>query len=224
MNETLRGVNSLMVNFGLSAQEAMDYIVTGTQNGLDKTNELGDNLAEYGQLWSQAGFSAKEMFSILQNGLESGAYNLDKVNDFVKEFTISLSDGRIEENLSNFSDQTKSLFYSYKDGKSTAQDVFNSIINDLSTTMTKQEALTVASNTWSALGEDNALAIITSLNNVSTAYDDVSGAAQNMESIATSGTATSITEIRNQIKTLTSSIGEQLLPIIRDVLEVVKMF
>lgn len=224
MNETLRGVNSLMVNFGLSAQEAMDYIVTGTQNGLDKTNELGDNLAEYGQIWSQAGFSAKEMFSILQNGLESGAYNLDKVNDFVKEFTISLSDGRIEENLSNFSDQTKSLFYSYKDGKGTVQDVFNSIINDLSTTMTKQEALTVASNTWSSLGEDNAMAIITSLNNISTAYDDVSGAAQNMQDISSSTSSTTITEIRNQIKTLSSSIGEQLLPTLKNVLEVVNDF
>ena len=35
------------------------------------------------------------MFTILQNGLDNGAYNLDKVNDFVKEFGVSLSDGRI---------------------------------------------------------------------------------------------------------------------------------
>lgn len=41
MNETLRGVNSLMEQYGLTAQQAMDYIVKGTQNGLDKTNELG---------------------------------------------------------------------------------------------------------------------------------------------------------------------------------------
>lgn len=41
MNETLRGVNSLMQQYGLTAQQAMDYIVVGTQNGLDKTNELG---------------------------------------------------------------------------------------------------------------------------------------------------------------------------------------
>lgn len=47
MNETLRGVNALMKQYGMTAQEAMDYIVKGTQNGLDKTNELGDNLSEY---------------------------------------------------------------------------------------------------------------------------------------------------------------------------------
>ena len=55
MNETLRGVNSLMQQYGLTAQEAMDYIVVGTQNGLDKTNELGDNLSEYAGKFAQAG-------------------------------------------------------------------------------------------------------------------------------------------------------------------------
>lgn len=55
MNETLRGVNSLMEQYGLTAQQAMDYIVKGTQNGLDKTNELGDNLSEYSGKFAQAG-------------------------------------------------------------------------------------------------------------------------------------------------------------------------
>ncbi len=45
-----------MVNFGLSAQDAMRFNGFGTQNGLDKTHELGDNMAEYSQLWSQMGY------------------------------------------------------------------------------------------------------------------------------------------------------------------------
>lgn len=76
VNETLRGVNALMTNMGMTAQEAFDYIAAGAQNGLDKSGELADNLAEYSQIWAQAGFSAQEMFTILQNGLDSGAYNI----------------------------------------------------------------------------------------------------------------------------------------------------
>ena len=157
VDESLRGINSLMTNFGLSADEAMDLYVVGTQKGLDKTHELGDNLAEYGQLWSQAGFSAKQTFAILDNGLKNGAYNLDKVNDFVKEFAISLNDGRIEDNLGSFSEETQKLFHSFKEGKSTAQDVFQSVIKDLENTKNQQEKLTLASTVWSALGEDNAM-------------------------------------------------------------------
>lgn len=81
IEESLRGVNSLMTNFGMSANEAFDYMVAGAQRGLNKSGELEDNMAEYGQLWAQNGFSAKEMFAILDNGLKSGSYNFDKIND-----------------------------------------------------------------------------------------------------------------------------------------------
>lgn len=222
MSESIRGATSLMVNFGLDSQEAMDYLVAATENGLDKTHELGDNIAEYGQLWSQAGFSASEMFSILESGLDSGAYNLDKVNDFVKEFTISLSDGRIEESINSFSEGTQQLFNEYKNGEATAKEVFFSVINDLETTMSKQEALTVASNTWSALGEDNALQVISALNDVGSAYDDVNGKAQEMIDNQTSGASGAIAELKNNVEILASEVGESLVPNVERLNEIVK--
>ena len=117
MNETLRGVNSLMQQYGLTAQEAMDYIVVGTQNGLDKTNELGDNLSEYAGKFSQAGYSASEYFQLLDNGLKNGAYNLDKVNDAINEVTTRLVDGTIGESIGMFSTKTQELFTSWQNGR-----------------------------------------------------------------------------------------------------------
>ncbi len=181
MGESLRGINSLMVNFGMDADSAMDLYVTGVQRGLDKTDELGDNLAEYGQLWSQAGFSAEQMFAVLENGLKSGAYNLDKVNDFVKEFTISLTDGRIADNLDKFSGSTQGIFKEFQKGEKTAQDVFKSVINDLENTTNQQDKLTLASTVWSALGEDNAMKIIESLNDVNDSYDDTADAMEKVK-------------------------------------------
>ena len=204
MEETLRGVDALMVNMGLDAEEAFDYIVVGAQNGLNKSNELTDNLAEYSSLWSQAGFSAEEMFTILQNGLDSGAYNLDKVNDFVKEFSISLSDGRIEENIGSFSARTQELFAAWQNGEATTKDVFYSIINDLSNMENQQEALTIASNTWSALGEDNAMAIITSLNNVNDTYDNVAGSMESLKEIR-------YDSLENQYKSLGRTMQTQII-------------
>ncbi len=218
-NETIRGVTGLINNMGLTADEAFNYIVVGAQNGLNKSAELTDNIAEYSQLWGQAGFSAKEMFTILQNGLDSGAYNLDKVNDFVKEFTISLSDGRIEENLSSFSSGTRNLFNEFKNGNATAKDVFYSVISDLEQMENKQEALTLASNVWSALGEDNAMAIITSLNDVSSTYDDVANKANSAQDTMYSGTEAKIQSMKNRLQTSFSSIGETMLANILPVLD-----
>lgn len=195
LNETLRGVNALMTNMGLTAEEAFDYIAKGTQNGLDKSQELTDNIAEYSQLWHQAGFSAEEMFTILQNGIDSGAYNLDKVNDFVKEFTISLSDGRIEENIESFSEETQNLFTAWQNGGATSKDVFNSVIADLSNMQTEQEALTVASTVWSSMGEDNAMKVITSLNNVNTTYSNVKGTMQSINEVRYDDIGTSMDKL-----------------------------
>ena len=200
LNETLRGVNALMNNMGLSAEEAFDYIAKGTQNGLDKSGELSDNLAEYSQIWEQAGFSAEEMFSILQNGLDSGAYNLDKVNDFVKEFSISHSDGRIEENVDKFSLGTRNLFAEWQNGKASQKDVFNSIISDLSNMTDQQEALSIASSVWSALGEDNAMKVITSLNNVNDTYSDVKGTTESIEEINYDNFADKTAALKRQVE------------------------
>lgn len=208
-NETLRGVNSLMTNMGLTADESFDYIAKGAQNGLNKTGELTDNLAEYAQIWSQAGFSAEEMFTILQNGLDSGAYNLDKVNDFVKEFAISLSDGRIEENIDNFSEGTQKVFEQWKSGSATQKDVFNSIINDLGNMTNEQEALTVASTVWSALGEDNAMKVITSLTAVNDTYGDVKNTMESINEVRYDDIGSSLEKVSRSAST---ALNQMLAP------------
>lgn len=213
INETLRGINGLVTNMGLSAEDAFDLIVKGAQNGLNYSGELADNLAEYSQIWGQAGFSAEQTFSILENGTKNGAYNLDKVNDFVKEFTISLSDGRIEENLGSFSEDTATLFNKWKDGKATAADVFYSVIKDLKNAKTDQEALTTASNVWSSLGEDNALKVITSLGDVNDSYKDVEDSMQKIKDIKYDDVESDWENIGRVVQTdLIQPIGKELYP------------
>ncbi|MGJ0973800.1 phage tail tape measure protein [Enterococcus avium] len=217
MDETLRGVSGLMTNFGLSAQDAMDLMVAGTQNGLDKSHELGDNMAEYSQLWSQMGFSAKDTFSILDNGLDSGAYNLDKVNDFVKEFGVSLSDGRIEKNIGSFSKGTQNLFNEWKQGKATSADVFKSVIGDFKGMTNEQEKLSLASTIWSALGEDNSMKVIESLTKVNHTFDDVGGAAEKMNKDSTTPMQElngKIAELKDSLAPIGSTIIESLTPIV----------
>ncbi|WP_095171010.1 MULTISPECIES: phage tail tape measure protein [Blautia] len=222
LSETIRGVDGLVENMGVTSEEAFDLMAKGAQNGLNKSGELADNIAEYSQLWGQAGFSAQEMFGILQNGLDSGAYNLDKVNDFVKEFGNSLADGRIEENLDSFSSDTKSLFYQWKQGKATTKDVFYSVINDISTATNKQEMLTLASNTWSALGEDNAMKVITSLNETNTAYDDVKGTMESIKDIKYDTLESRFTQLGKKFQTQVGvPIAEDVLPAIEDGLDAV---
>lgn len=180
MNETLRGVNSLMQQYGLTAQEAMDYIVKGTQNGLDKTNELGDNLSEYAGKFSQAGYSASEYFQLLDNGLKNGAYNLDKVNDAINEVTTRLADGTIGESIGMYSSKTQELFTAWQNGGATQKEVIDSIVADIAGCTNQQEALNMAATAFGTMAEDGNLKFISSLTSVGNTYDSVKGSAQGL--------------------------------------------
>lgn len=219
IQEQIRAVDVMTKTMGVNAAQAFDLIATGAQNGLDRSGELVDNLTEYGSLWGQAGFSASEAFGIMENGLNAGAYNLDKVNDFVKEFGISLSDGRIEENINSFSKGTQNLFEKWKNGEASTSDVFYSIIGDLEKMTNKQEALTLASNIWSALGEDNAMQVMTALNDTNEGYENVLGTMEKLKEVKYSDLESAIQNLGSAVQeNMVTPIADKALPLITDVI------
>lgn len=189
VNETMRGASRMMENFGISAEEAFDLLTVGAQNGLNQSNELADNMAEYSQLFGQMGFTADETFSLLAAGLDGGAYNLDKVNDLIKEMGISLTDGRFEENADMFSESTRNLFNEWKNGKATQGAVVKSMMNDFASMEGGYDALNKAGTVWSALGEDNSLKVIKAMAGASDSFGDAEGAAEELNNTVTNTTA-----------------------------------
>lgn len=91
--ESTRAAKAMMDNFGISGNEAMGLIAAGAQNGLDYSGELLDSINEYSVQFSKVGLDADDMFKIFQKGAETGAFNLDKVGDAVKEMSIRVIDG-----------------------------------------------------------------------------------------------------------------------------------
>ena len=95
--ESMRVVNQLMNQFGLSATEAFNLIVQGYQRGLDKNGNFLDSLNEYGPKYAQLGLSAEEMFNSLAAGAEGGVFDIDKLGDAMNEFTIRVKDSDADE-------------------------------------------------------------------------------------------------------------------------------
>ncbi|ASV96557.1 phage tail tape measure protein [Enterococcus durans] len=189
VNETMRGASRMMENFGISAEEAFDLLTAGAQNGLNQSNELADNMAEYSQLFGQMGFTADETFSLLEAGLDGGAYNLDKVNDLIKEMGISLTDGRFEENADMFSESTRNLFNEWKNGKATQGEVVKGMMNDFANMEGGYDALNRAGTVWSALGEDNSLKVIKAMAGASTSFGETKSSAEELNNTMSNTTA-----------------------------------
>lgn len=234
MAESLRGINGLMKHFNIDAGKAMDLYVSGVQNGLDKTNELGDNLSEYSGKFAEAGYSAQEYFQLLQNGLEGGAYNLDKVNDAINEATTRLADGTIADSMSKFDEETGELeegtgkwsrsvedvFKQWQQGSATQKQVIDTIINDIKGTESQQDKLNKAALAFGTMAEDGGAKFIESLTSVGDAYTDVNGKAQELQDNTTTS-ARKMEAAMRKVSDAFAPIGEDIAEILTPVLEMV---
>lgn len=234
MAESLRGINGLMQHFGTDAQTAMDILVAGTQNGLDKTNELGDNLAEYSGKFAEAGYSAQEYFQLLQNGLEGGAYNLDKVNDAINEVTTRLADGTIsetfwslnektgqlEEGTGKWSQSVKDVFSQWQQGGATQKQVIDEIVKDIQGTENQQDKLNKSAIAFGTMAEDGGTKVIESLTSVGDAYTDVNGKAKELQDNTTTS-AQKMEAAMRKVSDAFAPIGEDIAEILTPVLEMV---
>ncbi|WP_373892517.1 phage tail tape measure protein [Weissella confusa] len=176
--EVLKGAQNATKAWHMSYEEYFDNLFTLQKQGGDVGGEISDNMAEYTQVLGQMGLSAKDSFSMIANGIKSGAYNGDKLLDFTKEFSLSLNDGHMDKSISEFSKKSQDMFQGYKEGKVTAGDMFKQITGEMGTMTDKQKEATLASNLWSALGEDNSLKVLESLGKQNKAFDNVSGTAK----------------------------------------------
>lgn len=217
-NETLRGAQQLMKQFGITSQEAFDLMATGAQNGLNKSDELGDNISEYSGKFKQAGYSAEEYFQLMQNGLDGGAYNLDKVNDAINEVTTRLVDGNIEGALDSFDTKTQDVFKAWQEGRKTQKDVVNAIVEDISKTTNQQEKLNKTATAFGTMGEDFNAGFIESLTTVGNKYKDVQGAMDKVKDIANGGLKNALSGLGRTFLNSFIPIGEAITPILASII------
>lgn len=241
MSESLRGINALMQYFGLNAVEAMDYLVAGTQKGLDKTNELGDNLSEYSGKFAEAGYSVQEYFQLLQNGLENGAYNLDKVNDAINEVTTRIADGTIADSMSQINEKTgkleessvgwgknvEEIFRQWQQGGATQKQVIDAIVADIQNTEGQQDKLNKAALAFGTMAEDGSMKFISSLTSVGDTYADVQGKSDEFSKNTTTSAQemeASMRRLEDSLAPIGEDIQEALIPLLDFIADLAEKF
>ena len=85
INEGIRGANALMKQFGVDSTTAYNLMAQGAQKGLNQNQDLADQISEYAVYYADMGFSIEEMFAILENGTKDGVFQIDFLNDAMKE-------------------------------------------------------------------------------------------------------------------------------------------
>lgn len=158
--ESTRAAEAIRKNFGSSAEEAFSLIAAGAQNGLDYSGELIDTINEYSSQFAKLGFDADGMFNILQAGADGTAWNLDKVGDAIKEFSIRAIDGSDStvEAFTSLGYNAENIMATFAAGGEGANKAFFDVINTLMAVddQVERDALGVAlfGTQWEDLGTE----------------------------------------------------------------------
>ena len=219
--ESTRAAAAIEKNFGTAAEDAFSLIAAGAQNGLDYSGELIDTINEYSSQFSKLGFTADGMFNLLQSGADSTAWNLDKVGDAIKEFSIRSIDG---------SDSTREAFQAlgynagemmgvFAAGGDAANEAFFDVLDTLMDVdnEVKRDAMGVA--LFGTMWEDLGTEAMQAMADASQAAYDTQGALEQINAVQYGGLEESLEGVRRQAEMALVEIGGQLAPYAQEGLE-----
>ena len=183
--ESTRTADTLMRNFGVSAEEAYGLMAVGAQNGADKSGELLDTLNEYSSQYAALGMSADEFTQSLIAGAESGAWSIDKVGDAVKEFNLRAKDGSATT-VAAFDAiglNAEEMQQKFAQGGQSAHDAFFETVSALNSMTDPVAKNTAAVNLFGTQFEDLQANVLPALSSISGASLDAQGALQGIADV-----------------------------------------
>ena len=223
VNESVRGVNAMMKQFGITAEEAYNLLAQGAQKGLNQNGDLADQLAEYSVYYADMGLSAEEAFNMIANGAKNGTFQVDYLNDAVKEFGIRAKDGTSDEAFKQLGLDVDDLKTKFAQGGEGAKEAFQTVNNALFSCDDEVQrnllGVTMYGTKWEDLGEDAIRALVNTQGEISATNDALGTINENKYN----DLGNQIEELGRNLKAdLVKPIGEELQPVISDVLKEVK--
>lgn len=218
--ESMRAASSLVDQFGISYDDAMNLIAQGAQNGLDWSDELLDSINEYAPHFVKAGLSAEDMFNIMASGAENGAFNLDKVGDAVKELGIRVIDGSdtTKEGFKLIGENAEKMAAKFAQGGEAAEQAFIQTIDGLESIKDPIKQNQAGVDLFGTMWEDLGSKAILALNDVEGEISTTNDALQGINEVKYNDLDSALEGIKRQLGTAISGpIEEKVLPALNDV-------
>lgn len=219
VSESVRAIDMMMDQFGVTSEEAFNLIAQGAQKGLNKNENLLDSINEYSVHFKQMGLDAEDMFNMFANGAEAGVFDFDKLGDSVKEFGIRVkdeSDSTTKAFASLGLDSAK-LTKAFAAGGDTAKKAFDEVNQALyecdDKVLQNQAGVALYGTMWEDMGAETVLA----LSNLNGEFDKTKSTMDEINAIKYDSFSEAIAGIGRQLEVgLLIPLGDSILPLLND--------
>lgn len=217
--ETIKAVDTMMKNFGITSEQSFNLLAQGAQKGLNKSGELLDTANEYSPLFAKLGFSANGMFDTFSAGLEAGAFNLDKVGDGIKEFGIRTKDGSKQslEAYKAIGLHGEEMTAQFAAGGDSAQKAFLKTVKAINSVEDPMKRNTAAVQLFGTQAEDLEDRVIKAYGSIQSQFDMTASTMRQIEEVRYSSVTKDIQKLgRELMESVVIPIGEDLLPVLQN--------
>ena len=218
--ESVRAANALVNNFGISGDDAMNMIAAGAQNGLDFSGELLDTISEYSVQFAKVGIDADQMFQIMQAGADSGAWNLDKVGDAIKEMSIRVVDGSdtTAQGFAAIGMDADVMAQKFAAGGETAQQAFQETIQALAGMEDPVQQNIAGVNLFGTMWEDLGPEVVAQLASITDEAYAAGDELQNMQEVKYDNLGDALKGLGRQLESELMPLANELTGFFTDVL------
>ncbi|WP_182101820.1 phage tail tape measure protein [Niallia taxi] len=218
--EALRAVKVMMEQFGMSATEAMDYLTKGFQDNLNFSGEFLDSVSEYSTYFSEFGMTADDMFAKFKAGAEGGAFQLDKVGDAMKEFSLRAKDGSKSstEAYEALGLNAKEMTKQFNNGGEDAQKAFGKVIKALKKTKDEGDRNAASVGLFGTQFEDLGEKAFNAMLDASKGMKNVEGATKKASDALRNNLGTRATKVWRDFVEDMEPVGDVLLGVAEDIL------
>lgn len=221
ITESTRAAKAMIQNFGISGDEAMGLIAAGAQNGLDYSGELIDSINEYSTQFAKVGLDADDMFKIFQKGAETGAWNIDKIGDAVKEMSIRVIDGSdtTKEGFETIGLNADEMSAKFAKGGDSAKEAFQQTIDALAKIEDPLAQNTAGVDLFGTMWEDLGPEVVTQLADIEDGAYDASDAMGQIKKVKYNDIGAVFEGLKRSVEVLIIPLGEQLIPLLSDIID-----
>ena len=220
VSQSVKAADTMMRNFGVTSDQAFNLLVQGSKKGLNKSDELLDSANEYSPYFNALGFTANQMFDTFSAGLESGAFNLDKVGDAVKEFNIRAKDGSdgTAEAFKAINMDAAKMAQTFARGGPAAQQAFSKVVQAISAIEDPVKKNEIGVALMGTQFEDLEADVVAAMGTVKQQFDMTKDSMKTLEAIKYDNLTGAIKGIGRNVQVhMLMPIGNKLLPVVQKV-------
>ena len=219
--DVVRFMTSAVNDWGMDYEEALDYILTGEQKGLNISEDWMDTLVEYTPILSTLGLTGQDVFALISEGVKATGLDTDKSADMLKEFFLTLTDGSdtSKEAFKDVGINIDTLKKQIDNGSITSAEAMQKVIKAITKVGDETEQARLLQEIFKGTIEYGSIGVVEAWANMEQGVVDTKGAIDEAKQAYEGSYEAMQQDLTQSWDELTQNIGSAVLPSLLDIVK-----